>query len=228
LDGTVAALHTAGDEEILSEGEHSMAGPATICHGNVAYGFLSDSKITLRNASQEGSWQAISESLSAEPISRKVFLLGIDHGRTPRNGSYAYLVRPGIDPMRAKELLRESKIEILGNSPILQAVRHGELDLIQAVFYQAGSLVLDGKPIVEADRPCLLMIRDAGDELQLSVADPTQKHASVGVRVAGRLFGEGAAFDAVTGTSSVLLTFPTGPLAGATVLRTFKKGAVGL
>ncbi len=88
----------------------------------------------------------------------------INHGKNPKDETYAYAILPG-------ESIKESKSEILSNTEKIQAVRCGNITGI--VFYEAGEFCG-----VSVNAPCIVMF----DENHLSVAEPTHKQNSINIR----------------------------------------------
>jgi chondroitin AC lyase len=71
-----------------------------------------------------------------------------------------------------------SVIQIVSNTAALQAVYHQQLDLLQAIFYEAGTLKLPALEI-SVDKPCTLMLSRLNGKQVLRVADPLQKEQAL-------------------------------------------------
>ena len=79
------------------------------------------------------------------------------------------------------------QLEILANTPTLQAVRHKGLRLVGATFWQAGTVTLPGAGRVAANQPCVLLCRDAAPAgKRLSIANLRREATTVHVEYAGR------------------------------------------
>jgi chondroitin AC lyase len=61
-------------------------------HNRVGYYFPSGGGITIENTNQTGSWNDINIAESKKPLTYKVFSAWIDHGNTPSNSKYEYVV----------------------------------------------------------------------------------------------------------------------------------------
>ncbi|SMD16073.1 polysaccharide lyase family 8 super-sandwich domain-containing protein [Pedobacter nyackensis] len=154
-----------------------------IWHDSIAYYFPNQGKISLTNEKQKGSWNLINANRSKSTVEGKVFKLWFDHGVDPVKQSYAYIVKPGISE---KELMGDkglamsamrtlSAISILRNTPEIQAVEHVDLQMVQVVFYEAGSLTTQNFSIA-VDQPCVLLIKAIKTRNPiLYLSDPTQK-----------------------------------------------------
>lgn len=211
------------DEKRLSKGEHRLKSPITVHHNNVAYIFDSNANVLLRNTPQEGSWYAISRSRPKDKIVADVFSLCIDHGSSPTNSTYSYVVCPGMSARQAKAYAERPEVEVLSNTAEMQAVRHRTLKLSQIAFFKPGNLEIDEKTTVAVDKPCLVMIHHVGHEFRLSISDPTQKIKAINVELSGRLQGDGCKFDGGKNVSTVSIALPTGGHAGQSIVRMFRK-----
>jgi chondroitin AC lyase len=222
LRGDVTTFSTA-EEKRLSKSKHRLKSPITVHHNNVAYMFGTDSNILLHNTPQEGSWYAISRSLPKDKIVDDVFSLCIDHGSSPTNSTYSYVVCPGMSARQAKAYAERPEVEVLSNTAEMQAVRHRKLKLSQIAFFKPGNLDIDEKTTVAVDKPCLVMVHHVGHEFRLSISDPTQKLKVINVEMSGSLQSEGGKFDPGKNASTVSLTLPTGGHAGQSIVRIFRK-----
>jgi hypothetical protein len=98
-------------------------------------------------------------------------------------------------------------IEILENSPRLQAVRHRETGVIQAIFHQSGTLRHAEGWSIRTDRPCALLLRpDEKGRCHLTVAPliPSTRR----IRIHLQFWGHDKTHS---------LTLPTGVKAGCSV-----------
>jgi chondroitin AC lyase len=225
LRGEVSAFGHAGNKR-LAKRQHKLKGPINVYHNKVGYFFNAGLSILLRNAVQVGSWNAISKSLSRDNISRDVFSLCIDHGAKPLNSTYSYVVVPGVSEKQARAYAEKPQVEVLNNTVDIQAVTNHNLKLSQIVFYKPGKLKIDKMITVKVNKACLLMIQKNGNELRMSLADPTQKLKVINIEVSGRWqVGQGTdfKFDSGKNISTFSLNLPQGANRGQSVSRNLKK-----
>jgi chondroitin AC lyase len=151
-----------------------------------------------------------------------IFTSAIDHGKNPANKDYAYVVKPGITASEAISYSANIPVQILQNTSALQAVKHKTLPITQLIFYKAGSLIIPGEYTVTATIPCALMIKQTGDNLEISLANPkceSSNPASMSISITKKLTGPGSTWD---GTKSTLVfNLPQGNYAGQTVTQTY-------
>ncbi len=190
-------------------------------HDGITYFDLAGGRLHLHQGTATGSWHDISRSASAEPISHDLFTLWLDHGSTPQSAAYAYVVAPTLalaDVQRGQSPV----IELIANTASLQVVREANLGLTGIVFYEAGSADLGPHGTIAADQACLLLLREAGDRLVLSAANPLNAAADLTLQLSQKLSGEGVV-DLLGGGSQLVLVLPGGGSAGQSVTREFGK-----
>ena len=166
----------------------------TVWHDEVAYVFPNEERIFAENTLRTTNWKTINASIDAE-VSGQLFLLGIDHGRSPENGSYIYRVHPGIDRAKAAEISTDSRLVVVSNTPDMQAVWDSELQMLQAVFYTAGAIVHSGLA-VDVAQPCLVLLDQKSGRLHVS--DPSRNFPQLSVTVDGQAYS----FDVANGKTA--------------------------
>jgi chondroitin AC lyase len=218
--GDVVVSADAGSQT-LQPGEHLLtqadAAPATwVWHDQVGYFSLCSSTIHIRNDAQRGRWSEINQRYSRDEIQRDVFTAWIEHGRSPVDASYAYMVAPGIDVTSMDDCAKNLPIQILRNGRNLQAVWHTSLRMGGFAFYKAGRCVVGPELTLAVNSSCLMLVCTLPDGLSVTVSDPTAKLAAVQVEI-----GDGARRSQAEGKDTVQLTFdlPTGMNAGKSVTR---------
>ena len=136
LHGPVTAVADLAKPRTLAASAmaHNLPTTRRIVHDGITYHFARPSKVSLEFGRPTGS-----ETGQFTPGVER-FSLAFNHGLNPSNETYAYIVLPfGDDPAaKAKADEEVAQLEILANTPALQAVRHRTLALIGAVFWQAG------------------------------------------------------------------------------------------
>lgn len=185
LDGEVV-VSDAGFVAPVSEGWSGVYVDSLdwVWHDQVGYFFPCGGEVHLSTATQSGNWYDINTAQANAAVSGEVFKLWLDHGTRPTNGSYAYIVAPGIESAAGMAAYDQSAVVILSNTDSIQAVYHRELDILQAVFYSPGTLVGDGFS-VEVTTPCAISLRDVSSTAVAgAVADPAQTASSVTIRFA--------------------------------------------
>jgi len=207
---TVNQCHLRGDVTVAGKkaeaGEHDVATPAWVYHDQVAYVFPQSGKACLRNDVQSGDWKWINRESPSRQVEFEVFRLWLDHGTRPQDATYAYVVAPGMPASAVGAYAADLPVEILANTPALQAARHKALRIAGAAFFKPGRLAIRDGLAVSVDRPCLLLLREAPKGYSASLANPRNAALTVRVKIeAGRRVIEKA------------VVLPKGMLAGSSV-----------
>lgn len=153
-----------------------------IQHAGIGYLLLNGDKPTLQMAEQTGNWRkVIGRSKYGEPMSKHVFSLWFDHGKSPKNQTYAYAVFPktSADDMPAK--VKNPGFTILSNTAELQAVETD--NAVYAVFYTPGTLTWGKGHTLKVNKPCPVLI---GNDNSFVIAEPTQKEKALRITVNGK------------------------------------------
>jgi chondroitin AC lyase len=106
-----------------------------------------------------------------------LFSLNINHGLNPQNGSYAYLVKPGMNQTTdADKYQKNIPVKIISNTSEIQAVEHSGLNLLEVVFYNAGTLKMANGDALTVDAPCAVLWNRAKNTIH--VANPLCESAN--------------------------------------------------
>lgn len=109
-----------------------------------------------------------SSNISKLPATSNILRLWIDHGQTPVNDSYGYVVYCGKD-IPGSNL----PFNVLRNDTTIQAIQSEDLKVVQAVFYnQKETLGTKGMRFSVSD-PAVVLIEDLGTEYKITLNDPT-------------------------------------------------------
>ncbi|MGD0091548.1 MAG: polysaccharide lyase beta-sandwich domain-containing protein, partial [Planctomycetota bacterium] len=142
----------------------------------------------------------------------------IDHGAKPEAAAYEYAVVPGVEEEAFQTWISRKAVEVLHNTPELQAVRHKESGVLGAAFYKPGRL--EASPSVAVDKPCLVLAVKQKGAVRIAVSNPENQPLQAEVLVELPLQGEGVAHP--DGKSSrILFDLPAGTDAGKSVVKTF-------
>ncbi|MGV8092355.1 MAG: polysaccharide lyase family 8 super-sandwich domain-containing protein [Mangrovibacterium sp.] len=226
LRGNVSVKDASGIIPV-DTGEVSLKGVIRVFHNGVEYYFPEPADVVLASRNTSGSWFRINNQWDSpkRKITLPVFGLWLDHGIRPQGATYRYIVSPVVS---AKEKDYSKIVDILINTPEVQAVWHKQLNLLQAVFYQPGEIKLDKNKTVSVNHPAALILQYEDEKLRrLTVADPSRKVSSIEVSVfsgeqrSTRTPSRSGAGTAVSGSSgqqwSRQIDLPAGDDAGRSV-----------
>lgn len=170
---------TAEKMQTVSSGVYANSNLFYLRNGKIAYFFPDKGNVKYTMKSQSGRWSDINVNGSTTTESGYVFSLWFDHGENPVDGSYSYIVVPGIDSQPKAQAYDTSVIDIISNTSSLQAVAHKGLNILQIIFHQAGSISYNNTTYT-VNAPCALMIKEG---TMVSMADPSQTRSSVTVSI---------------------------------------------
>jgi chondroitin AC lyase len=209
----------------LAGGQAAPASPDWVQHDGFAYFPLAGTRFRVQAARQTGSWRLISEPSSAAPVEMDVLSIWVDHGAHPSGATYAYAVGPAAGDMNPVASPGGPAVEILSNTPDLQAVRDRQASALGVVFWKPGTASVPQGLAVGADKPCIVLVREQPGGLRLAVADPAGANQAVTIQVNRPLVGEGCVRPAEARQSTIIkIALPEGADAGKTIVRDLKNG----
>ena len=178
--------------------------------------------VRLQTETRTGDWSTYN-AVPAEPVTVDVFQLSIDHGALRREDrlDYGYIVVPGVTAAEMAAYAADVPVEVIQNNFAGMAVRHAGLGLEQVVFDRAGSVKLSEERTLASEAGLIVMLRESGEELTISLSDPNRTLRDVELTITDHLLGEGAAWDAAAGLTTLTFELPGGIDTGATLTRTF-------
>jgi len=190
-DGPVSSSASAA--ALPSGDTHPLTGPGWVHHAGVTYLFPSGGEVRVRTEHKSAPWSSINKAVHGsmfrtQPLTERiatgeVFSLWIDHGANVHFPvGYAYLVAPGLAPEAIAAFNQIDAPRILANTDALQAIARA--DLVQVVFWQAGSLTLPDGRSLSVDRPGVVQLRrdPATRQWTLAVGNPTHQPGPFRVR----------------------------------------------
>ena len=178
--GPVSVRFADGGTSALTPGEdHAPRAVCSVEHDGISYIFPVPASVLVRFGGQEGQPASAPES----------FRMQLDHGALSGGAAWTCLVLPtGDDPEAVARVGHEvGCVEVLVNSPAVQAARHSELRLLGAAFWEPGVVLLPGGGRVAANHACLLLCRDLpGGGTRLSISNLGDKASTVHVEYGGQ------------------------------------------
>lgn len=223
LKGDVV-VSSGNQRTVVPEGEKKFEKVDWIYHDGIGYVFPSPVTVDLMNQSVSGSWWNISKQTNTmrEPVTMDVFKLWLDHGKWPSDAMYEYIVVPATSAEKLAQNTSKNNINVLKNTPELQAVMNKSIGICQAVFYNGGELAIHENLALACDHPGIVMLKmDENGIFQISVSDPnrelTRFHLSVSTKVEGSGENFVAVWDANKGMSRISIDLPQDNYAGDSV-----------
>jgi len=206
----------------LAQGKRQLDGVKWVHHDKIGYLFPQPATVGLSNQAAQGRWSDITDqkNISDELVSKDVFALWIDHGRQPRHAGYQYIVAPDVSVQGLQETADNNRhIDILANTPDIQAAKHGALGVCQVAFYKAGALDVSEDITVRSEGQGIVMLALQGGRIdRITVADPSRKLSKMRITVSGVYKARGEHSVTVPNstqqTTSIEVSLPQGVYAG--------------
>lgn len=171
LSGAITCGSDSGASTVTSP--VTPTGLKWVHHDKTGYFFPgSTSLATVSGATQTGTWLSINTAQGSATVSKSVFSLHLNHGTAVSNGSYSYLVAPGVEST-AMDSFPVSNFQILRNDATVQAVKDAAANKTQASFWAAGTV--DG---ITSDNKATVILKKDASFLDLAVSDPTQTNTT--------------------------------------------------
>ncbi|AVM44401.1 polysaccharide lyase family 8 super-sandwich domain-containing protein [Victivallis lenta] len=210
----------AGESGSFTEGTRRLRQVRSLHHDGVGYYFPAATDLEVGCGPVSGSWRDVNRSDSAEAMARPVFRAVIDHGVSPRNAAYGWIVSPdGSDP-------EEAGIEITASAgDVLAAIDRGNRVAMGVCFGAGGRMALPGGAELAFTSPAAAMAKiTPHNTLRLTVSDPAQRQGKLRFTISGRYSGEGCRCDEAAGITEVVIPLGTGDAAGKSVSVELKGG----
>ena len=173
----VGPVHTDSGPALPSGGTLALTGRRWVWHDGITYVLLDAQAATLRLEARRQSVNTINPALGRQGAEARVCTLTIGHGVRPVDAHYGYGAWLGA--ARAEDANHAPALEILANTVALQAVRHTQDGLVQAVFHREGTVMLDTQQSLRVDGACLVQARPKAGSWQVDVADPARLRSTV-------------------------------------------------
>ncbi|MGF7216184.1 chondroitin AC lyase [Spirosoma lacussanchae] len=209
----------------VPKGSRTLDKVKWVHHDRIGYIFPEPATVGLSNQTETGRWSDITDqkNISKDLIREDVFSLWFNHGNKPSGASYQYIVVPDVSEQQLSETSRSNRsIEILANTPDLQAVRHGQLGISQLAFYKAGTIEVEKGVSVQMDSQGMAMLTMKNGRLsELTLADPSRMLSRILLSVTGVYKAKGDHFTTLVneGQNSTLfiVDLPQGVYLGKSV-----------
>lgn len=177
VDGDVMPNELGWSETLRNVGWAHLEG--TEAGADIGYYFPGNADVDALREARAGSWKEVNATGPEDKITRNYVSLALEHGVLPTNAAYSYVLLPSFNTEATKDYSENPDIRIMSNTAQIQAVQETKLGITGINFWQAGELER-----VRTYQPASVMLKEQGDELTISVSDPTQTQAKVKVDIA--------------------------------------------
>ena len=185
---------------VIEKGEKQFENVDWIYQDGVGYVFPEPVTVNIKNNTATGSWWRINKQSDSpkEKVELDVFKVWLDHGKRPGDATYEYIISPATTIGILEKNTSKNNIEILSNTPEIQAVKNKESQICQVVFYKAGKIRIAENFKLVSDHPGIVMLKMDGNKVtKISVEDPTRGLDSYHLSISQKIDNPGPYLDAV-------------------------------
>jgi uncharacterized repeat protein (TIGR02543 family) len=163
-------MSTALGPSGTSNGVNTILMQGNAQYSDVGYYFPTPQSVSYVREARTGNFKDVDALALADPITRNYLAFYIDHGLTPDNASYSYVVIPNTTGEALAGYAQKSPVTVLQNNALAQAVNHSRLRVTGINFWTDTVQTVAG---ITSDKKASVMLRDYADRYELAVSDPT-------------------------------------------------------
>ena len=148
-------------------------------HNQTGYIIWNNPKNCVAEISQRaGQWHDVMQMYRPEDVKGEVATIYLEHGISPQNSTYQYLLLPAVSQAET-EAFDLSSIQVLRNDEVAQTVYTKENSTWWITAYQPLTVTLAPGYSLEIQTPGIYMIRKDKEELRMSCTDPIQQRETI-------------------------------------------------
>ena len=209
---------------VIAKGENKFENVDWVFQDGIGYVFPESSDVNIKNSEATGSWWLINKQSDSpkDEIKLDVFKLWLDHGESPSDESYEYIVVPATSVEKLEQDNSKNNVTIISNTPEIQAVKHSGLRMCQSVFYKAGEVQIIENLKLRCETPGIVILHaQQGDGMKITVSDPNRELGKMLLTLSTKIEKTGENFKAVWNekgkVSEITIDLPEGNYAGSSV-----------
>jgi chondroitin AC lyase len=217
-------VSSANNKSLEPQGEKELQNVDWVFHDGIGYVFPEPVTVGLKNNTATGSWWDINKQSDSpkDEVKLDVFKLWLNHGERPSDAKYQYIVVPATSAEKLEQNFSKANIEIISNTPEIQAVKNKDLNIVQAVFYKAGHIQISDNVILVSDNPGIIMLKMENEKVtEISVSDPNRELGKFYFSLSTEIKKQGENFSVfwneMENASFVSIDLPQGNYAGSSV-----------
>lgn len=135
---------------------------------STGYYFLQEHDIVIEEYTRIGNWFTINVNGSPEGIRQDYMTLAINHGRMPKNASYAYIMIPSITREQMESYQKHVPIRVVANEASMQGIQYKNRMMLN--FFEKGSV-----PGIQVSQPVCIALKDNTNYIEVTLCDPTKE-----------------------------------------------------
>lgn len=139
---------------------------------SIGYYFFQKSDLKVETYTREGSWYTVNINGTKELKKQDYITIWAQHGRAPKNESYAYMMLPGVSREKMAIYKEYTPIEVLANKEEVQAIQYK--NMIMANFFEASHLKW-----IHVNQPVSMVLEENENEIEITLCDPTKENKNL-------------------------------------------------
>ncbi|MFB7952025.1 polysaccharide lyase 8 family protein [Streptomyces sp. NPDC056045] len=147
-------------------------------------GYVFPDRATLHALREQrtGTWRDINSGAdtggSTDPVTRRYLTLWVDHGTSPADARYSYVLLPGASAVATAAWARSRPVRIVADDATAQAVEVRRAGLTAVNFWGAGTAAG-----ITASGPASVLVQHHGGQVRVAVADPGRTLTTLSVEL---------------------------------------------
>lgn len=184
-------LSVDGSEVVNANGTTTLTNPKSAyltgktANTGIGYVFLENMELDVKRETRNATWNdvnKIAKFTDYTPLSNDFISMSVNHGSTPSNDTYAWIVMPNVSRNEVDAYRANPTLVILDNNATLQAVKDQESGQSAYNFFTGGSST-DG--IISTNAAVSLVVKQTADGYELAVSDPTRSLDNAQITIKG-------------------------------------------
>jgi len=222
VNGTAKSTALGWTETMSGTSWAHLAGH--VSGSDICYFFPTAPTIKALREARTGAWSDIDSDGSSTAITRNYLRMSFEHGSSPTNATYQYVLLPGRSAARTGHYAAAPQVTVLANNTNVQAVTETTLGITAANFWTDTAQSIGG---ITCDKKASVLVRDDSPFIDVSVSDPTQLNTgTITLQIAldgGTLVSADAGITVTQTTPSIAMSISTANSAGKTFKARFYK-----
>jgi hyaluronate lyase len=174
VDGTVKPSTAGWSEQMNNVSWAHLAGSVPV--SDVGHYFPGKATIAGLREARTANWKQVNTGNTDDPVTDSYLSMAFDHGNTPTNASYAYVLLPNKDAAATASYAANPDIQILENSTEAHAVMDTALHAMGANFWNDATKTItwNGQPLMTSDKKASVTTMEKDGQLHIGISDPTK------------------------------------------------------
>lgn len=182
VDGN-SVVNTNGATSITNPKSAYLSGKTA--DTGIGYVFLEDMNIDIKRETRNATWNDVNKLAKFTdytPVSNDFISMAVNHGTTPKEDTYSWIVMPNASKEDIKEYQENPTIEVIENSENIQAVKDKETNQSAYNFFGAGET---NDKTISVSGSASIVMQENKNGFKLAVSDPTRSQSFVDVTLKG-------------------------------------------